>query len=87
MEKGVQYQRELAMLEMMYNIDLDKQQLSQDPDDVKFLWPIWQKCVLSSPSLYANTDSNDQDRWRQSSSAWAVFHLIIWRKSLFVTMV
>lgn len=33
-EKGIQYLRKLAMLEMKYNTDLDDNQLSQDPDDV-----------------------------------------------------
>ena len=34
MEKGIQYLRELAMLEVIYG-DLDNEQLSKEPDEVK----------------------------------------------------
>ncbi|KAK4814672.1 hypothetical protein QYF61_024979 [Mycteria americana] len=34
MEKGIQYLRELAMLEVIYG-DLDKKQLAKDPDEVQ----------------------------------------------------
>jgi len=37
MEKGMQYLRESAVLEVMYNINLDNEQLFQDLDDIKCL--------------------------------------------------
>jgi len=41
MEKGMQYLRESAVLEVMYNINLDNEQLFQDLDDIKCLWSMW----------------------------------------------
>ena len=34
MERGIQYLRELAVLEVIYG-DMDNEQLSKDPDEVK----------------------------------------------------
>ncbi|KAK4818477.1 hypothetical protein QYF61_014179 [Mycteria americana] len=40
MERGIQYLRELAVLEVIYD-DLDNKQLSKDPDEVKRTRPTW----------------------------------------------
>ncbi|KAK4807032.1 hypothetical protein QYF61_000361 [Mycteria americana] len=54
MERGIQYLRELAMLEVIYG-DLDNEQLSKDPDEVRCTRPTWRKLVRSAPSSYANS--------------------------------
>ncbi|KAK4823308.1 hypothetical protein QYF61_000521 [Mycteria americana] len=51
---GIQYLRELAVLEVIYD-DLDNEQLSKDPDEVKCTWPMWWKFVWSAPASYANS--------------------------------
>uniref|UniRef100_A0A8B9W1V8 Uncharacterized protein n=1 Tax=Anas zonorhyncha TaxID=75864 RepID=A0A8B9W1V8_9AVES len=52
MEKGIQYLRELAVREVIYR-DLDNEQTSTDPDEVKYTRTLWQKFVQSAPSSYA----------------------------------
>ncbi|KAK4811298.1 hypothetical protein QYF61_023350 [Mycteria americana] len=54
MEKGIQYLRELAMLEVIYG-DLDNKRLPKDPDEVQCTQPMWRKLVWSAPSLCANS--------------------------------
>ncbi|KAK4831870.1 hypothetical protein QYF61_019882 [Mycteria americana] len=54
MERGIQYLRELAIVEMIYD-DLDNKQLSKDPEEVKCTQPMWQKLVRSAPASYANS--------------------------------
>ncbi|KAK4830508.1 hypothetical protein QYF61_011421, partial [Mycteria americana] len=54
MERGIQYLRELAMLEVIYS-DLDNKQLSKGPDEVKCTRPMWRKFVRSAPSSYTNS--------------------------------
>ncbi|GAB0205222.1 hypothetical protein GRJ2_002987800 [Grus japonensis] len=54
MERGIQYQRELAVREMVY-YDPDNAQLPTDPDEVQCTRPMWQKFVRSAPSSYANS--------------------------------
>ena len=53
MEKGIQYLRELAVLEAIHH-DPDNQQLPKDPDEVQCTRPMWRKFVRSAPSSYAN---------------------------------
>ncbi|KAK4815995.1 hypothetical protein QYF61_010863 [Mycteria americana] len=53
MERGTQYLRELAVLELIYG-DLGNKQLSEDPDEV-CTRPMWRKLVQSVPSLYVNS--------------------------------
>ena len=53
MERGIQYLRELAVLEMIY-YDPDSLQLPRDPDEVQCTRPMWRKFVRSAPSSYAN---------------------------------
>jgi len=55
MEKNKQYLRELAVLDEMYNSDLNNHQLSQDPDNLRFLRTVWQRFVQSVPPSYAKT--------------------------------
>ena len=54
MERGIQYLRELAMLEVIYN-DPGNEQLPTDPDEVQCTQPMWQKFLRSVPPLYANS--------------------------------
>ncbi|KAK4819771.1 hypothetical protein QYF61_011371 [Mycteria americana] len=54
MERGIQYLRELAVLEVIYG-DLDNEQLPKDPDEVQCTRPMWQKLVWSAPASYANS--------------------------------
>ena len=42
MERGIQYLRELAVLEVIYN-DPDNKQLPADPDEVQCTQPVWRK--------------------------------------------
>ena len=54
MEKGIQYVRELAVLEVIYG-DLDDQRSSKDPDVAERTQPMWQKFVRSAPSTRGNS--------------------------------
>ncbi|MCQ4078415.1 hypothetical protein FK519_26840 [Klebsiella pneumoniae] len=54
MERGIQYLRELAVLEIIYD-DLDNDQLPKDPDEVRCTRQMWRKFVRSAPSSYANS--------------------------------
>ncbi|KAK4811079.1 hypothetical protein QYF61_016365 [Mycteria americana] len=54
MEKGIQYLRELAMLEVIYG-DLDDERLPKDPDEVQCTRPTWWKLVRNAPSSCANS--------------------------------
>ena len=54
MEKGIQYLRELAMLEVIYG-DLNNKQLSKDPDEVRCTRPMWWKLVRNASSSCANS--------------------------------
>ncbi|XP_074909170.1 ubiquitin carboxyl-terminal hydrolase 4 isoform X3 [Buteo buteo] len=50
MERGIQYLRELAVLEVIYN-----ERLPRDPDEVQCTQPMWRKFLRSAPPLYANS--------------------------------
>ncbi|KAK4823738.1 hypothetical protein QYF61_006007 [Mycteria americana] len=54
MERGIQYLRELVVLEAIYS-DLDNKHLSKDPDEVQCTRLMWQKFVQSAPPSYANS--------------------------------
>ncbi|KAK4830621.1 hypothetical protein QYF61_012446 [Mycteria americana] len=54
MERGIQYLRESAILELIYG-DLDNKQLSKDPDEAWCTRPLWRQLVQSVPALYANS--------------------------------
>ncbi|KAM6104279.1 uncharacterized protein LJ206_019086 isoform 2-T2 [Theristicus caerulescens] len=54
MERGIQYLRELAVLEVIHN-DLNNEHLSKDPDEVQCTRLMWRKFVRSAPSSYANS--------------------------------
>ncbi|KAK4813534.1 hypothetical protein QYF61_009577 [Mycteria americana] len=53
-ERGIQYLRELAVLEVVYG-DLDDERLPKDPDEVRCTRPTWRKLVRSAGTLYANS--------------------------------
>lgn len=52
MERGIQYLREIAMLDVIYG-DLDNDQISKYADEDKCTQPMWQKFVQSAPSPLA----------------------------------
>ena len=54
MEKGIQYLRELAMLEVIYN-DPGNEQSPTDPDEVQCTQPLRQKFLQHVPALYTNS--------------------------------
>ncbi|KAK4810665.1 hypothetical protein QYF61_007465 [Mycteria americana] len=54
MEKGIQYLRELAVLEVIYG-DLDDVRSPTDPDEVQCTRPMWWKLVRNAPSSCANS--------------------------------
>ncbi|PKU39964.1 glycine dehydrogenase mitochondrial-like [Limosa lapponica baueri] len=49
--EGIQYLRELAVLEVIYS-DLDNDEVSKDLEDVLCTWAIWRKVILSAPVSY-----------------------------------
>ncbi|KAK4811012.1 hypothetical protein QYF61_015716 [Mycteria americana] len=53
-ERGIQYLRELAVLEVIYG-DLDDEQVSKDPNEVRCTRPMWWNLVRSAPALYDNS--------------------------------
>lgn len=54
MEKGIQYSRELSVVEMMYGINLDNYTSFQDADDMICMWHMWQRVVWNAPSSHAS---------------------------------
>ncbi|KAM9591473.1 uncharacterized protein ACIBXB_006269 [Morphnus guianensis] len=54
MERGIQYLRELAVLEVIYN-DPENAQSPTDPDEVQCTQPMWRKFLRSAPPTYANS--------------------------------
>ncbi|KAK4806727.1 hypothetical protein QYF61_007525 [Mycteria americana] len=54
MERGIQYLRELAVLEVIYG-DLDDVRSPIDPDEVQCTRPMWQKLVQNTPPSCANS--------------------------------
>ncbi|KAK4807088.1 hypothetical protein QYF61_018429 [Mycteria americana] len=54
MERGIQYLRELAVLEVIYG-DLDDVRSHTDPDEVQCTRPMWRKLVRNAPSSCANS--------------------------------
>ncbi|KAK4807112.1 hypothetical protein QYF61_018453 [Mycteria americana] len=54
MERGIQYLRELAVLEVIYG-DLDDVQSPTDPDEVQCTRPLWRKLVRNGPLSCANS--------------------------------
>lgn len=53
MQGGIQFLKELAMLEVIY-YDLTNVQLPTDPNEAQFLRPTGQQFVCSTSSLYPN---------------------------------
>ncbi|KAK4819195.1 hypothetical protein QYF61_026811 [Mycteria americana] len=54
MEKGIQYLRESAVLEVIYG-DLDDVRSPTDPDEVQCTRPMWRKLLWNAPPLCANS--------------------------------
>ncbi|KAK4810528.1 hypothetical protein QYF61_004491 [Mycteria americana] len=53
-EEGIQYLRELAVLEVIYG-DLDNDEVSKDPDDILCIQAMWRKVVQNAPVSYSNS--------------------------------
>ncbi|KAK4806933.1 hypothetical protein QYF61_027300 [Mycteria americana] len=54
MERGIQYLRELAVLEVIYG-DLNDERSPKDRDEVQCTRPMWRKLVRNAPSSCANS--------------------------------
>ncbi|GAB0208818.1 hypothetical protein GRJ2_003347500 [Grus japonensis] len=53
-DEGIQYLRELAVLEVIYS-DLDDEEVSKDPEDVLCTRATWRKVIQSAPASYSNS--------------------------------
>lgn len=53
-DEGIQYLKELAILEVIYN-DLNDHEVSRNPEDVRCLWTLWRKVTQSAPVSYSNS--------------------------------
>ncbi|XP_054671609.1 uncharacterized protein LOC129202590 [Grus americana] len=53
-DEGIQYLRELAVLEVIYS-DLDDEEVSKDPEDVLCTRAMWRKVIQSAPASYSNS--------------------------------
>ncbi|GAB0177148.1 hypothetical protein GRJ2_000180000 [Grus japonensis] len=53
-DEGIQYLRELAVLEVIYS-DLDDDEVFQDPEDVLCMRAMWRKVIPSAPASYSNS--------------------------------
>ena len=53
-DEGIQYLRELAVLEVIYS-DLDDDEVSKDPEDVLCTRAMWRKVIQSAPASYSNS--------------------------------
>lgn len=53
-EEGIQYLRELMVVEVVYS-DLDSNQVSKDLDDIRCTWAMGRRFVQNAPVLYSNT--------------------------------
>ncbi|GAB0206427.1 hypothetical protein GRJ2_003108300 [Grus japonensis] len=53
-DEGIQYLRELAVLEVIYS-DLDDEEVSKDPEDVLGTRAMWRKVIQSAPASYSNS--------------------------------
>ncbi|KAK4807128.1 hypothetical protein QYF61_018469 [Mycteria americana] len=72
MERGIQYLKELAVLEVIYG-DLDNEQLSKDPDEVQCTRPMWQKLVtVPSTRVHTRVPACPVQQHRNSSDALAI---------------
>lgn len=67
MEKGIQYLRALAVLELIYR-DSNKEQSSVTPDEVQCTQSMWGKFVQSTPSPYAIDINGNERRGTNSAS-------------------
>ncbi|RMC06553.1 hypothetical protein DUI87_15990 [Hirundo rustica rustica] len=53
-DEGIQYLRELAVLEVIYS-DLKNDNISKDPEDVPCTMAMWRKVIQSAPASYSNS--------------------------------
>ncbi|GAB0208081.1 hypothetical protein GRJ2_003273800 [Grus japonensis] len=53
-DEGIQYLRELAVLEVIYS-DLDDEEVSKDPENVLCTRATWRKVIQSAPASYSNS--------------------------------
>ncbi|XP_010567620.1 PREDICTED: uncharacterized protein LOC104832910, partial [Haliaeetus leucocephalus] len=53
-DEGIQYLRELAVVEVIYS-DLDDEEVSKDPEDVLCTRAMWRKVIQGAPASYSNS--------------------------------
>ncbi|XP_049649778.1 uncharacterized protein LOC126035320 [Accipiter gentilis] len=53
-DEGIQYLRELAVVEVIYS-DLDDEEVSKDPEDVLCTRTMWRKVIQGAPGSYSNS--------------------------------
>ncbi|XP_052549334.1 uncharacterized protein LOC128085658 [Tympanuchus pallidicinctus] len=78
-EKGIQYLREIGVVEMLYDPDFvpnDPHQ-NRDPERVRTTPEIWQKIVTTAPDKYASTLMSACDRFNEQQRTPLVYELIV----------
>ena len=78
-EKGIQYLREIALVEMLYdsNFALNDPRQNHDPERVRTTPEIWQKLTRAAPDRYAPTLLATFHRYEDQQRRPLVFELIL----------
>ncbi|XP_048786387.1 uncharacterized protein LOC125686447 [Lagopus muta] len=78
-EKGIQYLREIGVVEMLYDPNFVPNQPHQnrDPERVRTTPEIWQKIVTTAPDKYAATLTSACDRYQEQQRTPLVYELIL----------
>ncbi|XP_048786416.1 uncharacterized protein LOC125686467 [Lagopus muta] len=78
-EKGIQYLREIVMVEMLYEPDFvpNHPHQDRDPEKVRATPEIWQKLMTTAPDKYAATLTSACDRYQEQQRTPLVYELIV----------
>ena len=78
-EKGIQYLREMAVVEMLFdpNFVPNHPRQERDPERVRTTPEIWQRLITTAPDRYAGTLLSANDRYREQERIPLVFELIL----------
>ncbi|XP_052520751.1 uncharacterized protein LOC128071766 [Tympanuchus pallidicinctus] len=78
-EKGIQYLREIGMVEMLYDPDFVPNHPCQDhdPEKVRTTPEIWQKIVTAAPDKYAATLTSACNRYKEQQRTLLVYELFL----------
>ncbi|XP_048786349.1 uncharacterized protein LOC125686424 [Lagopus muta] len=78
-EKGIQYLREIGVVEMLYDPDFvpNHPQQNRDPERVRTTPEIWQKIVTTAPDKYAATLTSACDRYQEQQRTPLIYELIV----------